>query len=133
MQEIWVLSLHQEDPLEEEMATHSSILAWKIPWTEKTGGYSPWGGKQLDMTEHTCTKCQVSEDTRRKTFSLYNLQTASKICDVLAEHQDCSSSEARCTPGVDDFSQRSENLTVQQRAGANMFRNFFIGYYQSIT
>ena len=38
MQETWVLSLDQEDPLDKEMATHSSILAWKIPWTEDTGG-----------------------------------------------------------------------------------------------
>ena len=37
MQEIWVRSLGQEDPLEKEMATHSSILAWKIPWTEEPG------------------------------------------------------------------------------------------------
>jgi len=32
-----------EDPLEKEMATHSSTLAWKIPWMEEPGGYSPWG------------------------------------------------------------------------------------------
>ena len=38
MQETWVQSLLWEDPLEEEMATHSSILAWKIPWTEEPGG-----------------------------------------------------------------------------------------------
>ena len=37
MQETWVRSLGQEDLLEKEMATHSSTLAWKIPWTEKTG------------------------------------------------------------------------------------------------
>ena len=37
VQEIWVQSLGQEDPLEKEMATHSSILAWRIPWTEKPG------------------------------------------------------------------------------------------------
>ena len=37
MQETQVLSLSQEDPLEKEMATHSSILAWKIPWTEEPG------------------------------------------------------------------------------------------------
>ena len=37
-QEIWALSLGWEDPLEEEMTTHSSILAWKIPWTEEVGG-----------------------------------------------------------------------------------------------
>ena len=48
-QETWVQSLVQEDPLEEEMATHSSILAWKIPWTEETGG--PWGHKELETTE----------------------------------------------------------------------------------
>ena len=38
MQKTWVRSLSQEDPLKEEMATHSSILAWKIPWTEEPGG-----------------------------------------------------------------------------------------------
>ena len=37
------------------MATHSSILAWEIPWSEAPAGYSPWGHKELDMTEHTCT------------------------------------------------------------------------------
>ena len=37
MQETWVRSLGQEDPLEKEMATHSSILAWRIPWTEEPG------------------------------------------------------------------------------------------------
>ena len=38
MQETWVRSLGQEDPLEKEMVTHSSILAWRIPWIEKPGG-----------------------------------------------------------------------------------------------
>ena len=38
MRETWVRSLGWEDPLEKEMATHSSILAWKIPWTEEPGG-----------------------------------------------------------------------------------------------
>ena len=37
--------LGQEDSLEKEVATHSSILAWKIPWNEEPGGYSPWGHK----------------------------------------------------------------------------------------
>ena len=40
--------LGREDPLEKGMVTHSSISAWKIPWTEESGGYSPWGGKELD-------------------------------------------------------------------------------------
>ena len=51
MQETRVLSLVQEDPLEEEMVTHPSILTWKIPWTEEPGRYSPKGCKELDMTE----------------------------------------------------------------------------------
>ena len=38
IQKTWIQSLGQEDPLEEEMATHSSILAWRIPWTEEHGG-----------------------------------------------------------------------------------------------
>ena len=43
MRENWVQSLGQEDPLEKEMATHSSTLDWKIPLTEKLdAGYSPW-------------------------------------------------------------------------------------------
>ena len=50
MQETWVRSLGQEDPLEEEMATHSSILAWAISWTEQLGGLQSTGSKELDMT-----------------------------------------------------------------------------------
>ena len=52
MQETRVRSLGQEDPLEKEMATHSSTLAWKIPWTEKPCRLnSPWGHKESDTTE----------------------------------------------------------------------------------
>ena len=47
MQDTRVQSLGQEDPLEKGMATHFSILAWRIPWTE--AGYSPQGHKEVDM------------------------------------------------------------------------------------
>ena len=50
-QESRVPSLLREDPLEKEMSTHSSILAWKIPWTEELVSYSPWGHKELDTTK----------------------------------------------------------------------------------
>ena len=43
MQEIQVQSFGQEDPLEKGMATHSSVLAWRIPWTEEPGRLQPWG------------------------------------------------------------------------------------------
>ena len=51
MRETWVQSLSGEDLLEKEMATQSSILAWKIPWTEEPVGYSPGGLKEPDTTE----------------------------------------------------------------------------------
>ena len=51
MQETWVPSLGWEDPLEKGMATHSSILAWRIPWTENPGSRLQWEHKELDMTE----------------------------------------------------------------------------------
>ena len=51
MQESQFWSLGWEDPLEEGMATHTSILAWRIPWMRSLTGYSPWGCKELDMTE----------------------------------------------------------------------------------
>ena len=51
MWETWVRSLGREDPLAKEMATHSSILAWRIPWTEELGGLQSTGRKESDMTE----------------------------------------------------------------------------------
>ena len=48
--EMPIQSLGREDLLEEEVATHSSILAWKIPWTEKSGGLQSMGHKKLDVT-----------------------------------------------------------------------------------
>ena len=58
VQEMWVHSLGGEDPLEEEMAAHSSILAWRIPWAEKPGGLQSMGWQRVGfnlITEHTDT------------------------------------------------------------------------------
>ena len=65
IQKTQVRSLGWEDPLEEEMATHSSVLAWEIPWTEETGGLQSMGlqrdGYNL-ATGHTCMHaCGKSE------------------------------------------------------------------------
>ena len=61
MQEAQVLSLGLEYPLEKGVATHCSILAWRTPWREDLEGYSPWGHKELDLTERPslkyCTTC----------------------------------------------------------------------------
>ena len=53
MPEMWVQSLNQQDPLEKEIATHSCILAWEIPWTEELVGYSLWGYKRVRLTDGT--------------------------------------------------------------------------------
>ena len=61
-QEMWVQSLGWEDPLEEGVATHSSILAWRIPWMEEPGGLSPKDSKEQDTneaTEHTRVQCDL--------------------------------------------------------------------------
>ena len=60
MQEMWVQFLGLEDPLEKEMATHSIILAWRIPWTEEPVRLQSMGLKELDMTEHTHTHTHTS-------------------------------------------------------------------------
>ena len=52
-QETQVRSLGQGDPLEKEMATHSSVLAWRIPWTEESGRLQSMGSPESDMTEVT--------------------------------------------------------------------------------
>ena len=51
MQETRVQSLGLEDPLQKELATRPSILAWKIPWTEEPGGLQSWGHKESDTTK----------------------------------------------------------------------------------
>ena len=51
VQETWIRSLGWEAPLEKEMATHSSILAWKMSRTEEPGGLQSWSHKELDTTE----------------------------------------------------------------------------------
>ena len=64
MQETGVQALGQEDPWEKGMATHSSILAWKIPWTEEPGRlYSPWDCKELDKTERLTEKAMATHSS----------------------------------------------------------------------
>ena len=64
------------------MATHSGILAWRIPWTEEPGGYSPWGHKESDTTEatqHACMRCYTSIIVKSyREFS--QLQKPSGLC-----------------------------------------------------
>ena len=70
VRETRVQSLGREDALEEEMATHSSILAWRIPGTEDPGSnYSTWGHKELDMTEQLTLNYKYTYQNKAVTFS----------------------------------------------------------------
>ena len=64
MRETWVQSLGREDPLEKEMATHSSILAWRIPWMEELGGLQSTGHKESDTTERL--HFTLSQEAKRR-------------------------------------------------------------------
>ena len=65
MQETWVQSLDQEDPLEKEMVTHSSILGWESPWTEEPGGLHSMGSQRV--RHNLATKQQKSSNSREET------------------------------------------------------------------
>ena len=73
MKETWVRSLGQEDPLEKEMVTHSSIIAWIIPGTRSLVGYSPRGHKESDTTEglHLLTYLQDTASINSRKHSFY--------------------------------------------------------------
>ena len=74
MQETQVRSLGWKDPLEKEMATHSSILAWEIPWTEGPGGLQTvhGGGKESDTAENAHA-CMPEGAANRASFFIYIL------------------------------------------------------------
>ena len=65
MQETWVQSLGQADPLEKGRATHSSVLAWRIPWTEEHGGLQSVGSQELDTTEAVTWKAMNTVEHKK--------------------------------------------------------------------
>ena len=93
-QETQVQSLGWEDPLEEEMATCSSILAWEIPWTEEPGGLQSTGHKELDSTEQlTLSLWLVAHyPVHVSVFMINSVQSLSRVrlCDPMD----------RSTPGL---------------------------------
>ena len=63
MQDTWVPSLGREDPLEKEVATHTSILAWEVPWTEEPGGLQSMGLQKSRYMAERLTKQQIKNNT----------------------------------------------------------------------
>ena len=85
--ETWVQSLGQEDPLEKEMATHSSILAWRIPWTEEPGGLQSTGSQsRTQLSDFTFTfrtwkqpRCSSTGEWIKKLWYIYMSEYYSAI------------------------------------------------------
>ena len=87
MQETWVCSRCAEDPLEKGMATHCSILAWRIPWTEEPG-YSLLGRKELGTTERltlTCFLTPTSFSVTGKHFCPYSTELISSYVVMMKD------------------------------------------------
>ena len=72
MWEAWVQSLGWEEPPEESIATHSSVLAWRIPWTGSLAGYSPSGHKELDTTKWQITAHIMISNSGKTVSSKFN-------------------------------------------------------------
>ena len=87
MQETWVQSLGWEDPLEKEMATHSSIPAWRVPWTEEPGGLQSMGLQRVrhDLATNTLINCSyLNQGTMmsfKRTNESYNLRNGILFSD----------------------------------------------------
>ena len=90
MQEAWVQPLGREDPLEQKMATYSSILAWEIPWTEDLVGYSSCGHKRVwhnlvTKQQHICTvkaKGAILNDWKPLKSPNSQIPTKGKSCQL---------------------------------------------------
>ena len=82
MKEMRVRSLGWGDPLNEEMATHSSVLAWEVPWTEEPGGLQSMGSQRAGYdlaTAHACTMCQTVWEALRYLLPTLSLQPLGSI------------------------------------------------------
>ena len=91
MWETQVWSLGREDLLEKGMATHSSILAWRIPWQRSLGSPNPWGRKESDTTERLTVSRSLSKQKAVRAFTSRPLG---------AERQECSSEHTASAGGV---------------------------------
>ena len=113
MWETWDWSLGQEDPLEESMATHSSILTWRIPPGQRNlAGYSPWGRKESDMTE------QLSATQHRRMLSFRSCSLLPFFCCSLLLRKERSRYSLFPLPSVQQWIVIPENV-----------HTFFLRYY----
>ena len=93
-QETWVQSLSQEDPMEKEMATRSSMLAWEIPWTEEPGGLPSMGSQRVATTEWLSAHTYARVRAHTHTHTQYLLYAFSQSRDSKIQLQQIRTWEA---------------------------------------
>ena len=98
MRETWVRSLGWEDPLEKEMAIHSSTIAWKIPWTEEPGRLQSMGLQRVRHNWATLLLLEQTFETRGN--GIPSLLTGGKICDYPHTCGGSECKESACSVGV---------------------------------
>ena len=87
MRESQVQSLGREDPLEEEMATHSSVLAWRIPWTKDPGRLQSTSGKEMDTTERpTLSRLKLQNDNANFSTKFYDISSKLSVTSKTEEN-----------------------------------------------
>ena len=100
MQETWVRSLGREDPLEKEMATHSSTLAWRTPWTEESGGLQFMGSRKSRtglVTEQAFTQTAVQMARLN-----YKAESMGFPCGSAGKESPCNVGDLGSIPGWED-------------------------------
>ena len=93
MWETWVCSLDWDDPLEEGMATHSSILAWRIPWAEESGGLQSMESHRVGhdwVTKHSTAQHLLRELTLSSYKYVFRFSSVAQSCPTLCDSMDCS-------------------------------------------
>ena len=135
---MWVPSLGREDPLEKEMATHSSILVWKIPWTKEPGGLQPMGSQRgrhdsVAKPQQTVKCCEVSGEVGSGYLTLFFLLSTPPGCKssstrvfsqegkLWAAHASTAQNVCRAT------------LWMGVRGGLTLFSAFGFSHYSRLT
>ena len=130
-QKIQIQFLGREDPLEEAMVTHSSILTWKIQWTEEPGGCSPWGHKESDKTEGLRVSARTHTHTHTYTHTL-RMQKGTLIHTCFPPlTQSCvflPIMSIRFWLGHDCLCQRPKKIPLEPITGTSIFHTTLKGY-----
>ena len=128
------LILSWKDPLEKQMVTQSRILAWRIPWIEEPGGYSPWGHKESDMTEWLTFRVLETTAKQQDMFKSLMIKEMQKKWDFTSHILAQQRLESWIKPSIaGDLRNPQETTTTSKKCwqGSHLIQPFWraIKYY----